>query len=245
MGKVGLPTRVLPPYIHGSLEPRPGYRLNLLCNVACCHFLEPSQSSAFLADALRHVEEHGYTVSRHRYHPTNDFNVARCAALNRRLSVALRSVILPTLGAAFGVAPSELLVCECFFVRYTPGAQSSLAPHRDGHLLSFNILLSEPSSFDGGGTRFLGGVRPALVRPERVGDLTIHCGKLLHEGVTVTRGVRYILVGFVDAVAQSARFDASFLSSRHANHSKAGPESDYIIVSKAWAHQNDDPEVIK
>jgi len=31
------------------------------------------------------------------------------------------------------------------------GAQRALIPHRDRSLLSFNVLLSEPSDFEGGG----------------------------------------------------------------------------------------------
>ena len=185
-------------------------------------------------DATTHVAAHGYTVGRHEWHSTNDFPVTHCAPLARRLDVALRSAVLPTLGALYGVSPAELMVREIFFVRYTPGAQAALAPHRDGHLLSFNILLSEPASFEGGGTRFLGGVMPPLLRPQQRGDLTLHCGKLLHEGVAVTAGARYIVVGFVDAAAGCARFDSPFLASRHANHSKARAGCDHEIVGKAW-----------
>jgi hypothetical protein len=256
MGKCGLPQRVLEAYAGGSLRPRAAGarygRANPLWCVHCAHFLDAAACDTMLAAAGAHVAAHGYTTGRHPYHPTNDFDVRDCAALARRLDVAWRTVVAPTMAALFmggggggGRGHSswrrDLVLREAFFVRYTPGAQSALAPHRDGHLLSFNILLSEPDSFGGGGTRFLGGVEPPLMRPERRGDLTLHCGKLLHEGVAVTSGVRYIVVGFVDATAAAAgRVDLPFLASRHANHSKAGKDHDYTITGKCWKHEDDE-----
>ena len=74
-------------------------------------------------------------------------------------------------------------------------SQTSLSPHTDGCLLSFNILLNEPSAFIGGGTRF-----PTLdktILPNR-GDCVVHDAKLLHEGKKITSGRRVICVGFVE-----------------------------------------------
>lgn len=76
--------------------------------------------------------------------------------------------------------------------------QVSLEQHRDGSLLSFNIALSDPvGGFVGGGTRFVGSGQ--ILRPEGLGDLVVHSGKVLHAGEPVTAGVRDILVGFVTA----------------------------------------------
>jgi predicted 2-oxoglutarate/Fe(II)-dependent dioxygenase YbiX len=73
--------------------------------------------------------------------------------------------------------------------------QSGLALHTDGSIISFNVLLSEPVDFDGGGTFFshLGRV----VAPDQ-GEAVVHDGKKQHAGVPITRGVRYLLVGFVE-----------------------------------------------
>ena len=62
------------------------------------------------------------------------------------------------------------------------------------------MLCSEPgAAFAGGGTRLetLG----IDLRPDAVGDVLLHCGQMLHGGAPVTRGVRYILVGFVEVEA--------------------------------------------
>ena len=86
---------------------------------------------------------------------------------------------------------------------------SSLAIHRDGALLSFNILLNPETDFVGGHTYFeaLRGVvpirqgtlvdewvhgagassrRPAALRC--TGDIVIHCSKLRHGGHRISAG---------------------------------------------------------
>lgn len=66
--------------------------------------------------------------------------------------------------------------------------------HKDGSFLSFNILLSHPDDFEGGGTYFDDGL---TMTPEQ-GGLTIHSSKIKHSGLPITKGIRYLLVGFVN-----------------------------------------------
>ncbi|CAM9471825.1 unnamed protein product [Choristocarpus tenellus] len=167
-----------------------------------------------------HTAKDGWSTARHAWHPTTDIAVSSIPVLDHWARKLLLTTVLPSIADLFGFetrhlstegpASPSLAAClkDLFAVRYRPGTQDRLAPHRDGNLLSFNILLSEPGSFEGGGTRFAalqgmeGGslgfcASDGVVRPSTVGDLTMHTGKLLHEGVRVTRGTRYILVGFV------------------------------------------------
>lgn len=101
---------------------------------------------------------------------------------------------------------------------------TSLGAHYDDTLLSFSALLADPSSFEGGGTHFptslwvedgIGNAEHAAgtadsksrrrakkattrtLRPQSIGDLVVHCGRLTHSGLAVTTGLRYLLVGFV------------------------------------------------
>ena len=75
-------------------------------------------------------------------------------------------------------------------------AQRGLAMHEDGSDFSFNALLSDPGAFDGGGTRFEGRFGGSAVRVGR-GEVLVHAGALRHEGVAITRGRRYLCVGFL------------------------------------------------
>jgi hypothetical protein len=63
-------------------------------------------------------------------------------------------------------------VCFCFFFLFffkTTRLQDELKEHRDGSILSFNILLNKASEFRGGGTKFSGIQSGLTVRNEKGG----------------------------------------------------------------------------
>jgi hypothetical protein len=62
--------------------------------------------------------------------------------------------------------------------------------YRDGSFLYTNILLSDPNYFEGGGTYFNNRTTTNLEE----GDL------LVHSGLKITKGTRYILVAFVSII---------------------------------------------
>ena len=99
-------------------------------------------------------------------------------------------------GSAAWVLPEQLEFRDLFVVKYstTLGGQHELGMHMDGSVFSFNILLSHASAFDGGGTYF----EPTAqtVRPPQ-GSAVCHSGQVRHSGLAITRGERYLLVGFV------------------------------------------------
>jgi predicted 2-oxoglutarate/Fe(II)-dependent dioxygenase YbiX len=66
--------------------------------------------------------------------------------------------------------------------------------HNDGNFISFSILLNGANEFEGGGTYFDDGLTCHLNQ----GDMIVHSGLVKHSGLPVTKGVRYLLVGFVD-----------------------------------------------
>ena len=132
-------------------------------------------------------------------------------------SIDFSDRIFGKLEEAFGI-PSEYLEYEDLFcVKYVAKeddilgrGMESLDCHRDGTLLSFNVLLSEAESFSGGGTVFdcLRGcdvminedsyiMKDGSITPRNTGDCVLHSGKLLHGGQTVMSGSRIIVVGFV------------------------------------------------
>jgi len=66
-----------------------------------------------------------------------------------------------------------------------------------GNIFSFNILLNENTDFDGGGT---GIYSPWGYHEYHLskGDILVHPGFLYHRGIPITRGICYILVGFLN-----------------------------------------------
>ena len=205
--------------------------LNPLLSAHCAHMADAASCARliFEAEALN-----TWTSARHEDYATRDIEVSTIPALREWVAPRLASTILPTMAQLFGVTLARLAAREVFIVKYSAepepepqpqpqpqtqreeenvGTQveaasceathSSLPLHRDGYELSFNVLLSEPESFEGGGTRLesLG----LTVQPERVGDIFMHCGQMKHGGAEVTRGLRYILVGFVEICDPSVR----------------------------------------
>ena len=194
---------------------------NPLLSAHCAHMADASSCARLIFEA---EAVNSWTSDRHDDYATRDIEVSTIPALRDWVAPRLRSTILPTMAQLFGVTLARLAAREVFIVKYSAepepepeeenagtrrdvvrceATQSSLPLHRDGYELSFNILLSEPESFEGGGTRLasLG----LTVQPERVGDIFMHCGQMKHGGAQVTRGVRYILVGFVEICDPSVR----------------------------------------
>jgi predicted 2-oxoglutarate/Fe(II)-dependent dioxygenase YbiX len=101
---------------------------------------------------------------------------------------------------------------EMFIAKYefAEGKQTSLKPHVDGTPWSFVIVLNDPGAdFDGGGTRFIDdGV---TYRPANVGSAIAFSGKNMHEGVAITRGIRYILTGFCTYTDKSDQTHEAFM----------------------------------
>ena len=155
----------------------------------------------------------GWTHGRHKSYPTVDQPVAAIPAVSTFISTVLRTKLFPFIQRAFGLDSDELwlqdLLCAALapascpltgsparsVVKYesgVPDGQTMLATHRDGSLLSFNILLNFQL---------------------RQGEVITHCGKLRHSGNHITRGRRYILVGFVNAT--SRRLNPDLVSASH------------------------------
>jgi hypothetical protein len=300
---------VLTPHTTLWLPDHDGYKRSPLWGVHVFDLLDAPACQHLIDLAEAHGAANGWATGRHKHFPTTD--IAVTAETAPELNDALRphvidALVLPTLAAYYGHfdARAELSISDVFLVRYaaedgaTRGApaQDRLAFHRDGSLLSFSILLSDPADFDGGGLRFhslgpgceacrglpcagdtcvaciaaaaaaaavasadassdssvvsaeayreaaaaaavrlcarCGGVGRASISVGR-GNLTTHCGKLLHEGARVLRGTRYLLVGFVRV--KSPRIDHEFVErSVYANSASRGGESDREIVEEAY-----------
>lgn len=124
--------------------------------------------------------------------------------------------LLPRMALAFGIDEEHLSVAEMFIAKYeyAPGKQHKLDAHQDGTPFSFVITLNQPDEdFSGGGTRFVDedGGKGVIYRPSHAGSAITFFGKKMHEGVAVTKGVRYILTGFCEYDNEDGSHD-SFMS---------------------------------
>jgi hypothetical protein len=86
-----------------------------------------------------------------------------------------------------------------FVVRYKPDEQPFLRPHHDSSTYTINIALNRAGiDFEGGGCNFIR--YNCSNTATKKGWMMMHPGRLthLHEGLRVTKGVRYIQISFVD-----------------------------------------------
>jgi hypothetical protein len=82
---------------------------------------------------------------------------------------------------------------DMFVVKYDEKAQKDLVKHFDGGQVSFMLALSSRSDYEGGGTKF--DCMENVVHLER-GELILFDADLYHQGVPISQGTRYLLVGF-------------------------------------------------
>ena len=164
-----------------------------------------------IVDALRAAAEKrgGWDTDRHAKYPTVDLPLSAAGGdVERLVRATIFDKILRPLACRYfgkGMLPEHLCYHDLFFVRYCHSPeqsthkqhQTSLPVHTDGSVFSFNVLLSERSAFDGGGTYFEHD--GSIVQPDARGGGIAHGGQVRHGGHPITRGERLLLVGFVGA----------------------------------------------
>ncbi|XP_066923036.1 procollagen-lysine,2-oxoglutarate 5-dioxygenase 1-like [Clytia hemisphaerica] len=86
-----------------------------------------------------------------------------------------------------------------FVVKYITEGQNSLPAHHDTSTFTINLALNnQKTDYEGGGVRFTR--YNCSVKGAKVGWALIHPGRLTHqhEGLPTTKGVRYVMISFVD-----------------------------------------------
>eukprot|EP00729_Bicosta_minor_P001681 gene1681-17077_t len=193
------------------------FERNPLWAAYAMHWLDNAACTMLIAAAERHTAANGGWVSTRHTGPysTLDFEVSEAPEIRDWIRPKLFVVKYEAASGGDGSSVDRTPTSEDSDGGGSGGAtgqdtkQAGLRLHRDGHLLSFSILLSEPHGvdFDGGGTRLetIG----LSVCPEHAGDVFMHSGRMLHGGTAVTRGVRYIIVGFVEAIPSGVAYNAA------------------------------------
>ncbi|KAI7863242.1 hypothetical protein BDF14DRAFT_1885341 [Spinellus fusiger] len=157
------------------------------------HLLTHHQCQQILGYCQSMVEEE-WSTARHSAFATTDIPV-----LKGPLAVwgdLVRQHLFPLLASHYGFHPTrDLDFKDLFIVKYDAQGQAGLGLHSDGCLLSFNILLNVKDDFEGGGTYFQSA--DTIIEGEQ-GDCVFHSAHVLHCGVAISKGHRYVLVGFID-----------------------------------------------
>ncbi|KAF1784084.1 Ankyrin repeat-containing domain [Phytophthora cactorum] len=149
------------------------------------------ETTLVCSEVNRLAAKQGWCKERHASYQTTDMPCHQVAALNSWVRSALADRLFPQIAKRYQLPKTKrLLFRDLFF-----GERSELALHRDGSVLSFNLLLNSADEFTGGGTYFDATKHTVHITQ---GDAAVHSGKVLHGGAPVLTGIRQILVGFLD-----------------------------------------------
>jgi hypothetical protein len=136
----------------------------------------------------------GWTTKRHNNYPTTDLPVEKIPFIFGLVLETLHTIVIKV-KKSYGLRDNMVInIHDLFVVKYKDSEQNYLDMHLDGSFLSFNILLSNTADFEGGGTYFDDG----LISHLEQGDILIHSSKIKHAGLPITKGTRYLLVGFLN-----------------------------------------------
>jgi len=135
----------------------------------------------------------GWTTCRHTNYPTTDLPVKDIPTIYSFILSSL-SNLLDKIVKMYGLEGSNINIDDLFLVKYHEKLQNELELHKDGSVLSFGIVLSNSDDYEGGGTMFEDGMHYSLEQ----GDMLVHCGRVNHTGMKITKGNRYVLVAFLD-----------------------------------------------
>ncbi len=87
---------------------------------------------------------------------------------------------------------------EPHFLKYVfdaPSPHCGVEMHYDGCAITWNLMLSRSTDYDGGGTYIRRIMKTVKLQQ---GQVLVHPGELFHCGVEITRGTRYLAVCFTD-----------------------------------------------
>ena len=135
----------------------------------------------------------GWIMDRYTKYPTTNLPVDKIPSIFGLVLETLKTITSRVI-SSYGLHDKMIInVKDLFVVKYSHEAQNQLEMHCDDSFLSFSILLNDNSEFEGGGTYFDDGLTYHLNK----GELLLHSGQIKHSGLPITKGKRYLLVGFL------------------------------------------------
>ena len=175
----------------------------------CAPVLRESALPRAEAEALR-AEADGVAggfVAKDEAYPTSDVDFERMSA-NARAMVSEKwwPIIVREIRERCGYSTDDYVSPYRVVVSRYGDEVRKIYAHADAGDVTFTVLLNDPSEFEGGGTKFFGRVYKdgwvrdvgddATMSPRAPGGLVVHGGDVTHESIEVTRGTRYVLIGF-------------------------------------------------
>jgi len=215
--------------IKNNLENYPYSTFSNIISYSLCDFII-DEAEKYALNNITTENIDGWTKKRHSNYPTNDLPVKDIPTLNTLINNIIKYDIFPFIEKTYNVNKYFLDCNDIFIVKYKYDQQSNLDRHKDGCAFSFNILLNNENDFEGGGTIIEENGKDILVNNTK-GSLVLHSGQVFHSGNKITKGIRYILVGFVSYLKG---YDINHYNSKTLNHKIKFEETNSDINILSW-----------
>ena len=161
---------------------------NIMSNYLCDFVINESE---------KYADTNGWQSKRHKNYPTTDIPINEIPNLKNLINNFVKYDIFPIISDRYNVCKYFLDCHDLFVVKYDSNLKNKLEKHKDGSIFSFNILLNHTDEFEGGGTIIEENEQQHLILNTK-GGLLLHSGQRFHSGNEITKGKRYILVGFIN-----------------------------------------------
>ncbi|KAI9485491.1 MAG: hypothetical protein EXX96DRAFT_545294 [Benjaminiella poitrasii] len=158
-----------------------------------CQLLSRAECQSILAICAKQSD---WTTDRHSAFATTDIPIRTDRQL-QSLEPLVKERLFPELAQHYGFKADDLDFRDIFLVKYAATGQKGLRMHTDGCLFSITVLISHEDDFEGGGTYFKSIDDIVYLKQ---GDSAYHDAHVMHSGVDITKGERYVLVGFIDTL---------------------------------------------
>ena len=144
-------------------------------------------------------KNNGWMTNRHKIYSTTDIPVENIQTIFKFILTSFSETIIKKIKNNYDLDDNTIIsINDLFVVKYEYDKQNYLELHTDISSISVNILLSDTSDFEGGGTFFEDGLTISL----KQGDMLFHSSKVKHSGKKILYGKRYVLVFFIDLLSK-------------------------------------------
>lgn len=159
------------------------------------NFMSKEVCNWFVEETEKYVADHGWNTKNFENYITTDIDLIKLKNIQEYFLKYELKKIMKLIEQSYCLPPETSYdITDLNIIKYDNENISGLNKHTDSSFLTFNIALNSANEYEGGGTYFDDG----LTCKNDIGDMLIHCGKIDHIGIPIKKGVRYILVGFIN-----------------------------------------------
>lgn len=168
------------------------YHTNTL-NINICNWI--------INEAEEYANKYGWSTNNFLTYKTRDIKLEKLQnVFGFFLNVEMKNII-KLIQKDYCLPENTLIdIQDINVIKYDIDNQLGLEYHTDTSFLTFNITLNDSLEYDGGGTVFDDGI----IMKCNQGDMIIHSGISKHKGIDISRGKRYIIIGFLNIQINSS-----------------------------------------